>query len=130
MDKLEFTAWGGVNQTLGSRGIRIRKCGRHIWKLLVFAAPAHLKNGIFLWNLNRKSHECKTKNISKEEKYIYIYNFLFWRSSALTMVVVGPYVVGCVNFSKKSKIIKHNPGKYQVLLRDFRTTFIFLIRQT
>ena len=38
-------------------------------------------------------------------------------------------VVGCVNFSKASKIIKHNPGNYQVLLRDFRTTFIFLIRQ-
>ena len=37
--------------------------------------------------------------------------------------------VGCVKFSKSSKIIKHNPGNYQVLLRDFRTTFIFLIRQ-
>ena len=33
------------------------------------------------------------------------------------------------NFSKISKIIKHNPGNYQVLLKDFRTTFIFLIRQ-
>ena len=37
--------------------------------------------------------------------------------------------LGYVNFSKKSKIIKHNPEKYQVLLSDFRTTFIFLIRQ-
>ena len=48
------------------------------------------------------------------------------RTAVLTKVVV---TVGCVNFSKKSKIIKHNPGNYQVLLRDFRTTFIFLIRQ-
>ena len=32
-------------------------------------------------------------------------------------------------FQKNQKIIKHNPGNYQVLLRDFKTIFIFWIQQ-